>query len=187
MAAILEHKGSVYAAVDIHDWHNTGGNGKASAVWRKASADDKRTASIWVMPHRCMVDCWERGKQVEEGVPFENLNKAKAYAEAFLGGKTAATRTAEDAPPPVAEKPKKRLRLNAVYFITKDWETSNSGKSPRGVGRWGFSVKRDPDLSPGKNEVFWVNGTYQQAKKKAAEHYAEGLGPTDTIHLWVLP
>ena len=52
-----------------------------------------------------------------------------------------------------------------VYFNTTEYEFSH-GKSPRGRGGWAFSFVRRPDVM---TEVFWVNGTYAEAKKVARD------------------
>lgn len=58
----------------------------------------------------------------------------------------------------------------AVEFNTHEYEFSN-GRKPRGTGAWAFAFRRNADLS----EIFWINGSYSEAKKVArAKAKAEG-------------
>lgn len=63
-------------------WLNTGGNGKASAVWVRHSFN--RVAQIHVMPYRYMVDLYIGGRPATLGEPFPTLTEAKRYADRFL-------------------------------------------------------------------------------------------------------
>lgn len=47
---------------------------------------------------------------------------------------------------------------------------STHGRIPRGWGRWGFHPDFDVDaLSP---EIFWHNGSFAHARRKAVAHFA---------------
>lgn len=50
----------------------------------------------------------------------------------------------------------------AIEFNTREYEFSH-GHKPRGRGGWAFSFKRNPEMS----EIFWINGTYSEAKAVA--------------------
>ena len=57
-----------------------------------------------------------------------------------------------------------------VEFNTTDFQFSH-GRAPRGIGGWAFSFVRNPQM----DEIFWVNGTYGEAKEVArAKAKAEG-------------
>ncbi len=42
------------------------------------------------------------------------------------------------------------------------------GKRPGGVGGWAFSLHKNPQPA----QIFWVRGTYAEAKKQARAHFA---------------
>ena len=65
-------------------WTNTGGNGRASAVYQRT--ENGRSAMCWVMPYRTCVDLFRGTTRVEEGFPFATLTEAKAYADRFISG-----------------------------------------------------------------------------------------------------
>jgi len=52
----------------------------------------------------------------------------------------------------------------SIEFFTHDYELSH-GVMPRGLGSWAFSYVRNPEM----NQIFWVHGTYSEAKKVARE------------------
>jgi hypothetical protein len=57
-----------------------------------------------------------------------------------------------------------------IEFNTCDFEFSH-GHKPRGIGAWAFAFKRNPEM----REIFWINGSYGEAKKVArAKAKAEG-------------
>ena len=80
------------ATVDVNAWHNTGGNGKASAVWIRRAGS--LTAEIRVMPFRCMVTLYV-GRDVDqdyEGIPIQGLEAAKSWADSLMSRQHAAGR-----------------------------------------------------------------------------------------------
>lgn len=77
------------------EWHNTGGNGPAKGVWCRSQ--DNRTANIFQLSYRCMVDLWIGKVRFEEGIPFDSLALAQAYADGFLRS-AAAPQYVADAP-----------------------------------------------------------------------------------------
>lgn len=73
------------------EWHNTGGNGPARAVWVRKIGN--MTAVVEVMPYRCLVTMYE-GKTVVPDVdsvgdefesrPFPTLADAQSWANLQL-------------------------------------------------------------------------------------------------------
>jgi hypothetical protein len=56
---------------------------------------------------------------------------------------------------------------------------SAHGQLPRGCGRWGFHPDFNVDaLSP---EIFWSNGTFAEAKRKAVAHFTGKAAYVDVL------
>lgn len=53
-----------------------------------------------------------------------------------------------------------------VYFNTTAYERAWA-RSPRGQGYWAFFAKGRDEA-----DLFWVNGTYTEAKRKARAYFA---------------
>ena len=72
----------------------------------------------------------------------------------------------------ITEEEKTALAEMSTTFDDSQYQNSH-GKKPRGRGAWAFSLKKDPDVSRGSNEVFWSKGstTLADAKKQARKHY----------------
>jgi hypothetical protein len=62
--------------------------------------------------------------------------------------------------------------IHGALFNEGDYRHSHGGRSPRGRGSWGFSP-----LVPGTDDyldrVFWHTGTFSEARRLAAEHFAK--------------
>ena len=57
------------------EWHNTGSNGPAREVWvRKLGT---RTAFVYALPYRYMVEFITESALIDDGIPFESLTDAK--------------------------------------------------------------------------------------------------------------
>jgi len=72
------------ATIDPSEWHNTGSNGKASAVWVRKSGT--LTAEIRVMSYRVMATLYV-GKEIDrdyEGIPFPKLSDAQTWAVSLM-------------------------------------------------------------------------------------------------------
>jgi hypothetical protein len=65
-----------------------------------------------------------------------------------------------------------------IEFITTDYQFSH-GKLPRGLGSWAFSYLRNPTM----DQIFWVHGTFSEAKKVARQKAQKENQP----HVYVLP
>lgn len=59
-----------------------------------------------------------------------------------------------------------------VYVDTSRFEREH-GKAPRGFGQWGFCPRSHYDASDYLAHVYWVSGSYREAKSAAREHFAK--------------
>ena len=68
----------------MNTWHNTGGNGPASAVWVRAIG--KTSVEIKVMAYRCLATVYDGGvvDADYEGIPFATLRQAKTWGDQRL-------------------------------------------------------------------------------------------------------
>lgn len=68
--------------IDESKWHNTGGNGAASATWSRKVGT--RTAVVHVMPYRAMLDLWVGTIQAVEGMAFDSAALAITWADRWF-------------------------------------------------------------------------------------------------------
>lgn len=65
----------------------------------------------------------------------------------------------------------------ARYINTREYELANGGKKPRGFGHWAFTTN-----SLKEKEVFFIQGNFSEAKRKAeTECNRRNLPKWDTI------
>ena len=74
------------------------------------------------------------------------------------------------------EEEKQTLLEMATRFDTSAYENSHS-KKPKGKGNWGFGASKKPKPA----DVFFFNGPYAEAKKKAKGEFS------GQMVIWVLP
>jgi hypothetical protein len=74
------------------------------------------------------------------------------------------------------------VRFETGYY------SRNHGAQPRGDGTWAFSEEHKAARASG-DDIFWANGTYGEAKKKAAAHFkALGISRGElNLYVAVLP
>lgn len=65
------------------EWHNTGSNGRAREVWVRTVGGD--TAEVLVMPFRCLVNLYAKGRKCVDGDPYDGLSDALLAGERWLG------------------------------------------------------------------------------------------------------
>jgi hypothetical protein len=58
-----------------------------------------------------------------------------------------------------------------VQFDTSEFERAH-GRNPRGRGSWAFADAQHARRADYLDFVFWFNGSYGEAKRAAAAHFA---------------